>query len=86
MKIGDTIWHYGHPYEITGETSKSWIIGKESWKNKVPKKNPPEGYTFSRQETADFMLIKNSWQVARAVEACRSVGILRRVDQPGRLG
>lgn len=36
--------------EVTGETSRSWIIGRGYAERKVPKKGEPQGVLFSLEE------------------------------------
>jgi hypothetical protein len=76
------------PVEIVGETPRSWIIGSDL---KIPKKGEdireggggPYGKTivYMTQEAVDAAVFRNDHQykIARAVEACTDVAVLRQV-------
>jgi hypothetical protein len=70
------------PAIITGETSRSWIVGERDWNQyKIPKKGPHPGWCFSEQEIDDKCWIHNCWQISDAVRLVSDVGILRQIAE-----
>jgi hypothetical protein len=66
---------------ITGETSRSWIVG-HGWPKKVPKKGPHRGYAFSQAEIDDLEYVHDKcWRIAKQVERCDDANVLRKIEQ-----
>lgn len=87
--IGSTIWRHGAfgrdewvPRTITGETSRSWIVGNGYGNDKAPKKGPHPGWAYSEREIQNSDLItKHSWRIADAVRLVGDADKLRRVAE-----
>ena len=90
MKVGDTIWEYRDwgkrkwvPRIITGETSRSWLIGDaphSRFVTRVPKKGSHHGWAFSAQAISDFQWENDySWLIGDAVRRCQDVAKLRQI-------
>ena len=65
---------------ISGETSRSWIVGEHKWsQHKVPKKGEHHGWAFSEQEVVDDVWANaNRYPIVRAVERLEGA-MLRKV-------
>ena len=64
--------------EITGETSRSWLVGQ--WqKKKVPKKGG-RGIAFTEQEVDDDVWVyDHRYKLSRLIGDCKDAGLLRAV-------
>ena len=68
------------PSEITGETTRSWIIGMGYGEYKIPKKGAHHGFAFTQQEVDDDCYVKeNLYRISRTLEYVRDANILRQV-------
>jgi hypothetical protein len=65
---GSPIWReHWVPHEITGETSRSWLIG---WRGKVPKKGG-RGIAFDAAEIdRNAWVIENRYRISESVRQC----------------
>lgn len=96
IKVGSPVWILRHRrrYEqqtITGETSRSWIVG-ESWaKEKILKANPrsvkdSRGFTYpvcwsSTEIEEEKWLDGNRYGIGAHVQGLRDVALLRKIAE-----
>jgi hypothetical protein len=90
VKVGDKIWlHRGESYryrdgektawesrEITGETARSWLVGKEKWsQEKIPKKNADARVVAFSEADVDraCWLRANQYRLGEAVSRSRDL-------------
>ncbi len=75
----------GHwvPFKISGETARSWIVGRFDWdKTKIPKKGPRYGWALSEKERDDYVWIATHRHlVANHVTACLTADTLKKVAE-----
>ena len=74
--------HHWRPVVITGETSRSWIVGERHWNQK---KCPKKGYNtrqwaLSQAEVdADCYVAEHAHRIARVVQTLRDAAVLQQV-------
>lgn len=78
--FGGHIIYAGHFYEskITGETSRSWIVGQ--YGDKYSKKDPSGLYTDEQKADAIWMH-DNRHKIAGIVDRCRDIEKMRQIAQ-----
>tara|TARA_R110000803_G_scaffold171446_1_gene234372 strand:+ start:166 stop:492 length:327 start_codon:yes stop_codon:yes gene_type:complete len=66
--------------EITGETSRSWIVG--GWQEiKVSKRGAHYGYVFTRAEVEDDIWMDgNRYKLGERVKRCIYIDILKAIE------
>lgn len=66
--------------EITGETSRSWVVGKGYGECKVPKKGVHHGFAFTKQELDDACYVhEHAHKLGDEVRRLRDAATLRLV-------
>lgn len=88
LKVGDTIWVRARELKqmvITGETSRSWIVGESSWNQlKLPKlrRNDWPEYYVVQSEIDDAQFIsKHAHFIGQCVGVLRDAVKLRKIAE-----
>jgi len=79
--VGPIYREHWVPEEITGQTSRSWLLGR--WgARKVPKKGDHHGYAFTPKEVDDDCYLKeNRYLIAQRVQYLDDVEQLRKIAE-----
>lgn len=81
--IGGSIYRdHWVPAVITGETSRSWLLGDNSWSMvKVPKKGAnPKQYKFSLSDVEDDVWLHvNRYGISQRVLSVNDVAVLKKI-------
>lgn len=93
-KVGDTIWVFGKyrraiyrenwvPHVIASETTRSWVIGPNWNKRKIPKKGAdPRTVAFSLADVEkDCWMYENQYRLSQHVQRIKDYDILQRVAE-----
>lgn len=79
------IWReHWYPAKVTGETSRSWIIGDHPWTQcKLPKKGKPSFAIAYSQEEIDreSWIQDNRYQISKLVDRCGDYEVLQKIAE-----
>lgn len=86
--IGGPIWRKKWvPVVIHGETSRSWLVGREGFVNaphlwdKVPKKIFPGNLVTSEEEIDKLEFVQARHNLAQRINDCRDYDALKAIEQ-----
>lgn len=82
---GGPIWsEHWRPEKITGETSRSWIIGNHAWtQKKLPKKGAaPFRVAYSQEEIDKAAWVHdNRYRLSHEIDRCEDYDTLKKVAE-----
>lgn len=99
LSVGSPVWMFSSgdsptPFNITGTTSRSWIVSRHGWTVKIPKNHAdpifsvnPTGvgctqfFCLTRTAADRMMLERARWVMVQRVKDCTDIATLRKVAE-----